>query len=291
MRCAVLGKNGQLGMALAEKAWPKGWQLDLLDRRECDLSDLDNIHSKLEARNPNIIINAAAYTAVDKAENEPELADRINHRAVGILGSFAAKKNIPIIHFSTDYVFDGSMTRPYKEEDIPAPINIYGKSKLAGELALRTSGSAFTILRTSWVYYEKGINFVLKMLSLADRKELSIVEDQYGAPTYAGDLAQATRLVAEKVIAGNRGRDLFHLSAAGDTNWYGFAQKIFSEAATYGLPIPGLNPIPSVAYPTPAPRPRNSRLDCGEIARTYNIVLPNWEDSLRKCVHKIYGGK
>lgn len=279
-------------MALADIRWPSHWHCVFLGREECDLAKLVHLEPSIMDRHPDLIINAAAYTGVDKAEQEKELADRINHVAVGKLGAISAKANIPIIHFSTDYVFDGKLDRPYREEDQPAPLNVYGLSKWKGEQALAASGARHIILRTSWVYSHRGNNFVRKMLSLSDRSELNIVEDQIGSPSSALALARATGQLAEQIIKGQKeAAGIFHLTGAGETNWCDFAKEIFVLAADFGVRSPKIKGITSAEYPTPAIRPKNSRLDCSRIEKMCNIKMPSWRDSLKETIQKIHEGQ
>jgi dTDP-4-dehydrorhamnose reductase len=228
-------------------------------------------------------VNAAAYTAVDKAEAAPELALAINGAAPGILAEEARKIGALLVHYSTDYVFDGSGKRPWTETDAPAPLNAYGKTKLAGDQAIQTSGCDHLIFRTSWVYGWRGSNFLLTMLKLAkQKKELSIVDDQVGAPTSAECIAQATSDVLAPGGAGIQRRSgIYNLTSSGETTWFGFTKAILSEAAVrFGSPLPNLVPILTADYPTPAKRSANSRLSCERLEQTFGVTLPHWEQAL-----------
>lgn len=292
VRCLIIGESGQLAQALTECAWPEGWQVMRRGRACLNLMDLSSLSDRIAEEKPDLILNAAAYTSVDKAEVESELADILNHQAVALLGGYAQRANVPVIHYSTDYVFDGKKDGPYREEDAIAPLNVYGRTKAKGEDALRKSGCAHAILRTSWVYHHKGSNFVLKMLSLADKAELKIVMDQVGAPSYARDLAQGTIALAQQMMARKeKAFGTFHFTANGAVSWYGFAEAIFEIASGFGWAVPRLEPILASAYPMAARRPENSRLDCGKIARDCGIVLPPWQDGLQRCLNKIFEGQ
>jgi dTDP-4-dehydrorhamnose reductase len=236
---------------------------------------------------PQLIVNAAAYTAVDKAESEPDFARRINAEAVATLAAEAKAVGAAMIHYSTDYVFDGEKATPYVEDDRTNPLSMYGKSKLGGEQALATAEVPYLILRTSWVYGGEGKNFLLTILRLAmERPELHVVNDQVGAPTWSRDIAKATASIADQWQRENFSTaksGVYHMTAAGKTSWFGFAEEAVRlralSAAGQGTKFARLVPIPSSDYPTPAERPKNSRLDCGRLAREFNCSLPEWKTS------------
>jgi dTDP-4-dehydrorhamnose reductase len=240
---------------------------------------------------PQVVVNAAAYTAVDRAESEPDQAFAINRDGAGNLAAEAALHGIPIIHISTDYVFDGSKTAPYVETDRPAPQGVYGHSKYEGELAVADTNPHHVILRTSWVYSEYGGNFVKTMLRLAkERPELRVVADQHGNPTHAGDLAEAIVKIAG-MLASKTDADspwsVYHLAGQGETTWHGFAQHILHCAAQLGQPVVPVIPISTAEFPTPAKRPANSRLDCSKAKANFGTALPFWQDSVRRCVEAL----
>lgn len=291
MRILLTGRSGQVGWELRRALAPLG---DVIapGRGELDLTSADSIARAVRAAQPEVIVNAAAYTAVDRAESEPELAMLVNGIAPGVLAEEARRSGALMVHYSTDYVFDGAQDRAYTEDDAPAPVNAYGRSKLAGEQAVRAIDGAYCIFRTSWVYAARGNNFVLTILRLArERAELRIVADQVGAPTWARAIADMTAQVLAGGAAG-RARErsgLYHFTAAGAVSWYGFAQTIL-ETARFAFPAmntPQLVPIPSSEYPLPASRPRNSRLDSSRLAAAFGIVPRSWESMLRQCLHEM----
>lgn len=286
----ILG-NGQIGTALAQCA--SDFTPHVLTRQMLDLATITDrsLDAYVETYKPVGIINAAAYTQVDKAEGEGrDLAFKINGEAPGILAQACKRHGILFVHYSTDYVFDGSGVAPRTEMDAPGPINSYGESKLLGEKAVRDAGGQYLTFRTSWVYDATGKNFLNTMLALGkERESLNIVNDQIGAPTYAGHIAQAT-LKAVEAALGATVSGIFHLANAGETSWFEFAEAIFAEAKTQGeaLAVKQLNPIPSSAYPTPAKRPLNSRLDCSKLKQTFGIALPAWQEGLKLCMKERY---
>ena len=284
MKILLLGKNGQVGWELQRTLAPLG-EITALGRQELDLTNETAIRSTVRSVKPDLIINAAAYTAVDKAEEEPDLAMAVNGIAPGILAEEAALIKAPIVHYSTDYVFDGTKKEPYTENDTPHPINTYGKTKLVGEEAIRQTGVAHLILRTSWVYSLRGQNFLLTIRHLAaERDELSIVSDQYGAPTWARMIAEATaQLLALNIQTNskpNNNKCLYHLTAAGETTWHGFAEAIISQAGNNEKNRLTLKAVKTDDYPTPAARPFNSLLDNNLLKEHYGIKLPNWRKQL-----------
>jgi dTDP-4-dehydrorhamnose reductase len=285
MRILISGQQGQVSQALQRSLDGLG-ELIVLGREQLDLSQPESIPGVVRQVKPDLIINAAAHTAVDQAESERELAYAINATSPGVFAEQAAALGIPFIHYSTDYVFDGSKDRPWTETDTPNPLGVYGSSKLAGERAIAKAGGHSLILRTSWVYSLTGRNFLLTMQRLLqEREQLTIVADQIGAPTWAGTIAQSTRQLIERWRDGKPGAwGVYHLTAAGDTSWFGFAQAIGQELIKAGKPCATLAPIPSSAYPTPAKRPLNSRLDCNRLLREWGVSQPDWHDALLECL-------
>jgi dTDP-4-dehydrorhamnose reductase len=292
----VLGAQGQVGWELRRTLAPLG-PVVAWDQRDVDLTDGSALLAAVSALRPGLMVNAAAYTAVDRAEEEEDLAMRVNALAPGILAEQAAQLGVPLIHYSTDYVFDGSAGQPCTEAEPTAPLNAYGRTKLAGEEAIRDIGPAHLILRTSWVYGPRGKNFLLTMLRLgAERAELRIVDDQFGAPTWARMLAEATAQVVARL--GHHALEpwweqggTYHLTAAGETSWFGFTEAIVELAAARGiLPSPPrVLPIPSAEYPTPAPRPRYSVLDSSRFANGFGLALPHWRASLELALDELVG--
>ncbi|ROM54060.1 dTDP-4-dehydrorhamnose reductase [Pseudomonas canadensis] len=285
MKILITGQHGQVSRELQLRLQDLG-ELIVLGRDQLDLADADQIRQHVRAHRPGLIINAAAHTAVDLAESEPDAAFAINAIAPGILAEEAKALGIPLIHYSTDYVFDGSKPAPYTETDTPNPLGVYGQSKLAGEQAITAVGGEHLILRTSWVYSNHGKNFLLTMQRLLQEKpQMRIVADQIGAPTWAGSIANSTRALIERWQAGEPGEwGIYHLTAGGETSWFGFAQAIGEHLREQGKACAELEPIPSSAYPTPAQRPLNSRLDCGRLLQQWHVSQPHWQDALRECL-------
>ncbi len=285
LKILISGKTGQVAVELQKHLAGLG-ELIVLGRDVLDLSQPDQIRAQVRAHKPDLLIIAAAHTAVDQAENEPELAFAINAIAPGVFAEEAAALGIPMIHYSTDYVFDGRKPAPYTEDDATNPLGVYGKSKLAGELAIAASGAQHLILRTSWVYSTHGKNFLLTMQRLLqERSELRVVADQIGAPTWAGTIAQSTRALIERWQSGDAAAwGTYHLTASGETSWFGFTQAIAGHLTAQGKACATLEPIPASAYPTPAARPQNSRLDCSKLAREWGVTQPDWEAALSACL-------
>jgi dTDP-4-dehydrorhamnose reductase len=287
MRILITGKNGQVGYELERSLQGLG-EIIAVDRTQMDLADLDHVRAVVRTVKPDLLINAAAYTAVDKAEIEPELAVRINGEAPGVMAEEIKRLGGAMIHFSTDYVFDGTKNGPYTEADIPCPINTYGRSKLAGEQAVAAAGIPHLILRTSWVYGMRGENFLLTILRLArEREELRVVDDQHGAPTWCRTIADATahavaQSVSLKDVEGwfREKSGIYHLTAHGCTTWYGFANAILNHPTI--IERPTVKPIASENYPTPARRPLNSELDCKRWGSLFGD-LPTWDQALQLC--------
>lgn len=285
MRILISGQHGQVSRELQRRLGAVG-ELVVLGRDQLDLAQPLQIRQQVQRVRPDLIINAAAHTAVDQAENEPELAFAINATGPGVLAEEALALGIPLIHYSTDYVFDGSKTEPYDETDVPNPLGVYGKSKLAGEQAINAVQGQHLILRTSWVYSSHGRNFLLTMQRLLQEKpEMRIVADQIGAPTWAGTIAASTLALIEHWQAGQAGVwGTYHLTAQGETSWFGFAQAIGEALREQGKPCANLLPIPSSDYPTPAARPLNSRLDCSRLQHEWGVSQPDWQTALRECL-------
>lgn len=292
-RVLVTGAQGQVGRALLE-AFAGSAEVVACDRGNLDLSSPEMIRKRIREIAPDMIINAAAYTAVDRAESEPELAMAINGRAPGVLAEEARRASSLLVHYSTDYVFDGSKTGPWVEDDATNPLSVYGSTKLAGEEAIRNVGGRFLIFRTSWVYAPGGKNFVLTMLRLGrERDTLNVVDDQVGAPTTAAELARATYTIASGIQDGKFGRHaewagVYHMTCSGSVSWCGFARAIFERAPELlGGKLPKVNPIPTSAYPTPAKRPQNSTLSNEKLRRRFEVQLAPWESALDEVLAAI----
>jgi len=265
-----------------------------LDRQGCDLADEASLRKAVRNAAPQVIVNAVAYTAVDKAEAEADLAHSINGQAPAVLGEEAAQLGALVIHYSTDYVFDGALDRPYAESDTPNPQSVYGRSKLAGEIALRASGVRHWIFRTSWVVGAHGGNFAKTILRLAKEKEaLNVVADQWGAPTTADLIAEVTATAIRRYFDGkdSPALGLYHLAARGETNWHQYAQHVVYTALAHGIALKlrpdALHPIPTAGYPLPARRPANSRLNTEKLRTTFGIVLPDWKSALDPVLSSI----
>ncbi|VVN16390.1 dTDP-4-dehydrorhamnose reductase [Pseudomonas fluorescens] len=285
MRILISGQHGQVSSELQKRLGVLG-EVVVPGRSQLDLSQPGQIRQQVRQVRPDLIINAAAYTAVDKAENDPLTAFAVNAEAPGILAEEALALGIPLIHYSTDYVFDGRKSAPYTEADATNPLGVYGQSKLAGERAISAVQGQHLILRTSWVYSAHGHNFLLTMQRLLQEKpEMRIVADQIGAPTWAGTIANSTLALIERWQAGETGAwGTYHLTAQGETSWFGFAQAIGEALRDQGKPCANLLPIPSSEYPTPAARPLNSRLDCSLLLREWGVSQPDWQTALRECL-------
>ncbi|WP_421556006.1 dTDP-4-dehydrorhamnose reductase [Pseudomonas kitaguniensis] len=285
MKILITGQHGQVSRELQQRLQGLG-ELVVLGRDQLDLANVEQIRQQVRAHRPGLIINAAAHTAVDQAESEPDAAFAINAIAPGVLAEEAKALGIPLIHYSTDYVFDGSKPAPYTEADVPNPLGVYGQSKLAGEKAIAAVGGDYLILRTSWVYSNHGKNFLLTMQRLLQEKpHMRIVADQIGAPTWAGTIADSTRALIERWQAGQAGEwGVYHLTAQGETSWFGFAEAIGQHLRSQGKACAELEAIPSSAYPTPAQRPLNSRLDCNRLQQHWQVGQPQWQDALRECL-------
>ena len=291
MKILLLGKNGQLGWELSKRLLSLG-DVVALDRSQCDLSTPEVIPKVIQEIKPDIVVNAAAYTAVDKAEEEEEAANIINGHSVAVLAEQAKKHHALLIHYSTDYVFDGLKSSPYTEEDTPCPINAYGRSKLLGEQAIQKSGVQYLIFRTSWVYAARGNNFIKTMLRLAsERDELKVISDQIGAPTSATLIADVTVEVIRQLTSKSQSKsisELYHLAASGETSWFGFARLLIESAILNGqhlkLSPDCVVPISTAEYTLPAKRPSNSRLDTTKLRADYRISIPKWEEQVEQTV-------
>lgn len=281
MKILLTGANGQLGRCFQDRL-PAEWEILATDTAELDITDLEHVEQTVKQFKPDAIVNAAAYTAVDKAESEPELAEKINVIGPENLAIVASKQGIRLVHVSTDYVFDGNATEPYREDSATNPLSVYGKTKLAGEQAVAKASSKAIIVRTAWVFSEYGNNFVKTMLRLAkERDTLSIVNDQRGCPTYAGDLAQAIISLLEKNAEGG----IYHYCGDKEVSWYEFAEEIFKIAKQKSVVTntPTLKPIATEHYPTPAHRPAFSTLAC-EKMKALEISLSEWINALAKAI-------
>jgi dTDP-4-dehydrorhamnose reductase len=282
----VIGASGQVAKALARAAHSRGETLVCFGRPAVDIADSASLSGVFQRSKPALVINAAAYTAVDKAESEPDAARTANELGPAHLAALCCAHGVPLIHISTDYVFDGRATVPYTEDDQRAPINVYGHTKSAGEDAIRAVLPQHIIVRTAWVYGPDGQNFLKTMLRLgAERDVLRVVADQHGTPTSADDLAVALLDIARAVLrAGDTAAwGTYHAVGVGQTTWHGFAHEIFRQAAEAGLQVPKLEAIETAAYPAPAARPRYSVLDTDKLQRTFGIALPPWQYSLAQC--------
>jgi dTDP-4-dehydrorhamnose reductase len=299
VRILLTGATGQVGGELLETLKPLGEVIAPV-KTEMDLANAASVRSAIRAMRPRWIVNPGAYTAVDKAESEPELAYAINAEAVRVMGEEARAIGAGVIHFSTDYVFDGSASAPYRETDATGPVSVYGASKLAGEKALAESGVGYMVFRTSWVYGARGKNFLLTILKLArEREMLRVVADQYGAPTWSRDLARMTAKVIGQCEAKARGGEIaavladvggvYHAAGAGETTWYGFAaeavrlQREREPEASFAE----IEAITTAEYPTPARRPANSRMNCERLAERFGWKMMDWQDSLREVLAEL----
>ncbi len=289
MKILLTGKNGQVGWEL-NRSLSKLATVFAMDRDQMDLSKPETLGPVIQNIRPDIIINAAAYTAVDKAESESELAMIVNGIAPGVIAEEARKTGAGMIHYSTDYVFDGKTTSPYKEEDLTCPLNVYGKTKLAGEKAVIQVGIPHFILRTGWVYSLRGSNFLLTLQKLAQtKKQIKVVDDQTGSPTWARTIAEGTTQILEQCLKGTTtsqvftGSGVFHMSCGGETSWFDFANKIL-ELSNLSKDTEVV-PIPTIEYPTPAVRPRYSPLSNRKLKQVFHHEMPQWQDALQECLN------
>ncbi len=298
MKILLLGKNGQVGWELQRSLSVLG-ELVALDRHSpdlCgDLANLQGLAQTVQTVRPDVIVNAAAHTAVDRAESEPELARTLNALAPGVLAQEAAKLGALLVHYSTDYVFDGSGTRPWMETDTPAPLGVYGQTKLEGEQLIQAAGPHHLIFRTSWVYGARGGNFAKTMLRLAqERERLTVIDDQIGAPTGADLLADVTAHAIRGVLQQPQQAGLYHLAAGGETSWNGYAKYVLAQAryaqSTIKIIASTVDPVPTSAFPTPARRPLNSRLDTAKLQAAFGLRLPHWQSGVTRMLEEVLRG-
>jgi len=291
----LLGKNGQLGWELQRALSPLG-RVTALDRHSTehcgDLTRPADLAATVRALRPDVIVNAAAHTAVDRAESEPELAQTLNAGAPGVLAREAAQLGATLVHYSTDYVFDGTGDAPWQEDDATGPLSVYGRTKLEGEQLIQQSGARHLIFRTSWVYAARGGNFAKTMLRLAaERERLTVIDDQFGAPTGADLLADLSAHAIRAVRQRPELSGLYHAVAAGETTWHGYARYVIEHARRAGVPLKtpadGIAPVPTSAFPTPARRPNNSRLSTAKLQAAFELVLPDWQQGVARMLDEI----
>ena len=293
MKILLFGKSGQVGWELQRSLAPLGDLIALgsASTELCgDLRNADGIAETVHRTAPDVIVNTSAHTAVDKAESEPELAEALNARAPETLAKAALQCGALLVHYSTDYVFDGSGTKPWTESDPTGPLSVYGRTKLAGEQAIQRSGCRYLIFRTSWVYGTRGKNFARTILKLAaERESLSVVADQIGAPTGADLLADVTAHALRQAHSDKTISGIYHLCGGGETSWHGYATFVcdFARSAGVTLKVGTIEAVPSSAFPTPAPRPLNSRLDTSKLRSTFDLSLPNWQDGVERMLIEI----
>ncbi|MDP9567975.1 UNVERIFIED_ORG: dTDP-4-dehydrorhamnose reductase [Kosakonia oryzae] len=295
MKILLVGKNGQVGWELQRSLATLGEvvAVDYFDKTLCgDLTNLEGMVRTIQTVQPDVIVNAAAHTAVDKAESERELAAQLNEHGVAVLARESAKLGALLVHYSTDYVFDGEGDHFRREDDVTGPLNVYGETKLAGEEAIRKANPRHLIFRTSWVYATRGANFAKTMLRLAGEKEaLSIINDQFGAPTGAELLADCTAIAIREELRRNNTAGTYHLVASGETTWYDYARYVFdlAKASGHQLKVTGVTGIPTSSYPTPAKRPRNSRLSNVKFQKTFGVILPDWRKGVERVITEVLG--
>ncbi len=299
MRCLVIGNKGQVGWELQRTLSTLG-EVIAVDRPEIELSSADSIRGQIQGCSPEVIVNAAAYTAVDKAEDEPELAMQINATAPAIMAEEAKRIGALFVTYSTDYVFDGTKPAPYTEDDRPNPLCAYGRTKLAGDNAVRDASGSYLIFRTSWVYGARGKNFLLTMMNLAlQREELKVVDDQVGAPTWSRSLAEATaQIIGQGLVPRKRAasisdvfadvRGIYNMTSTGHTSWFGFTKAIVDQLRSSGeAPLARVCPITSAEYPVRAARPKNSMLDNSKLHKTFGLQLPPWDSALALVMNEL----
>ncbi len=289
MRIAVTGSKGQVATSLIERAGP-GVEIVALGRPAFDLEDRRSVLAGLENARPDVVINAAAYTAVDQAEAEEAIAVRVNGEGAGHVAEAAARLGVPLLHISTDYVFDGALPRPYREDDPTGPLGAYGRSKLIGERLVAEGCEDSVILRTAWIYSSSGANFVRTMLRLNETRDLvGVVADQVGNPSSALDIADALLAIAARTKDDPSPalRGVFHVTGSGEATWADFAEAVFREAEARGRRLTRVKRLSTADYPTPAGRPANSRLDNGKLSRVYGFKLPEWRASLKACCARL----
>jgi dTDP-4-dehydrorhamnose reductase len=292
-RVLIAGEHGQVAQALAHAYKLRGADVTSVGRSTISVTDQKRLLPAVIAFNPDLVVNAAGYTAVDKAEGDREVAFAVNRDGAAFVAEAAQAADAPIIHLSTDYVFDGKKQTPYLETDATNPLGVYGESKLAGEIAVASCATNHVILRTSWVCSPIGHNFVKTMLRLArERDEVAVVDDQWGAPTFAADLATAIVWIGDKLASVDNGSPfsgIYHAASAGETTWYRFAREIMTQSAAKGGPACRVRAIASSEYPTRAKRPANSRFDCSKLQQVFGISLPGWQTSLDTCLDILLG--
>lgn len=287
MKLLITGAGGQLGTALLTQAQAQGFTACGLTHRDLDITRANDVDQAIQTLHPDIVINAAAWTDVDRAETEPEATFAVNRDGAAHVARACTRRHIPLIHLSTDYVFDGDRSAPWTEDDLPHPVNTYGASKLAGEEAVRNLCPHHLILRTSWIFSSTGNNFVRTMLRLGrEKEELSVVSDQFGKPTSSMELAH---IILQIILYADQRWGTYHVAQPDAISWHGFAKAIFDEAKRQGIPlrVQRISPIPSDAWPTPARRPLNSVLDCHKLESTFHIRIQPWLSSLRTVIHAI----
>jgi dTDP-4-dehydrorhamnose reductase len=292
-RILIVGAAGQVGREL-QRSFAGTGELLCWDRDEVNLAEEDQVREMVRRTEPDLILNASAYTAVDRAESEPDVAFAVNAQAPRILAEEAANRNIPLVHFSTDYVYDGTKNDAWVETDLPNPLNVYGSTKLAGDVAIQQVGGKYLIFRASWVYGPHGNNFLFTMLRLGrERDQLSIVDDQIGAPTTSIELANATRSIVGGAVSGDFGgpehwAGVYHMTCAGSTSWFGFARAIFQRTASLrNGRQPQVTAVHTESYPTPAKRPRNSILSNRKLGERFGFELPRWEVGLQSVIDQL----
>jgi dTDP-4-dehydrorhamnose reductase len=288
-RILIAGKSGRVARDLVEAAERLGIAVTALGRPDLDMRDRGSIARALAEHAPSAIVNAAGMVAVDEAERDPEQAFAINRDGAARLAAATAEAGLPFLHLSSDYVFDGAKGTPYREDDPVAPLSHYGRAKAAGEAAVLAAHPGALVVRTSWVYGPHGTNFLTTMLRFAETQDtVRVVADQYGTPTAGADLAEALlAMIGQMMKPGAPSPGIYHVAGTGETTWRGFAEAIFAGWAKRGYRVPAVAPISLADWPGPAPRPRDSRLDCGKVARAFDIRLPDWRESLEKCLDRL----
>ena len=293
MKVLVIGNHGQLARALVESASSRDTSVVAMGRPKLDLLRPTTIAHAIEEIAPDVVVNTAAYTAVDKAEVEPGIAFATNAEGASFVAEACAQRDTPLIHMSTDYVFNGVLTRPYREDDQPAPLSVYGQSKLEGERHVADVCQRHVILRTAWVYSPFGNNFLKTMLRLADNQsEIGVVDDQFGSPTYAPHLAEGILAIATRILSAP-GSDhrwgVYHIAGAGEATWCLLAREIFAQSKSLGGPVAQVRPLRTAENPKPARRPANSRFDCLKCATIFGVSLPEWRIGVAECVRRLVG--
>lgn len=291
MKVLVIGAKGQLARSLIGAKKPVGVKIVAMGRPACELSLPETVARTFDLIGPKLVVNTAAYTDVDSAESEPELAHSVNAKGAAIVARACNVRDIPLIHISTDYVFDGSKGAPYVEDDLVAPLGVYGRTKLEGERAVAETCAQHIVLRTAWIVSPFGHNFVKTMLRIAEnRMEIGVVADQIGSPTYAPHLASAILEICQSIVTRHEGQiswGTYHAAGTGEATWCDLAQEVLVQSKRFGGKSAVVRPITTSDYPTPARRPANSRLNCGKLARLYGVTLPNWRDGVSECVAQL----